>query len=70
MTDEVPDAARYQVVVNPEEQYSIWPEDKAVPRGWRATGKSGTRSECLAWVKETWTDMTPASLRAGRSSGD
>jgi MbtH protein len=51
-------------VVNDEEQYSIWLKGKALPNGWRAAGKSGTKSECLAWIKEVWIDMTPASLRA------
>jgi MbtH protein len=51
------------VVINEEEQYSIWPEFKTLPHGWRAAGKSGTRSECLAYIREVWTDMRPASLR-------
>jgi MbtH protein len=57
------DARTYVVVVNHEEQYSLWPDGKALPSGWRAAGRSGTKAECLAWVEDVWTDMTPASLR-------
>jgi MbtH protein len=53
----------YTVVVNHEEQYSIWPADKAVPAGWREAGKTGPKQECLDWIKEAWTDMRPLSVR-------
>jgi MbtH protein len=53
----------YQVVVNHEEQYSIWPARKEIPAGWTATGPTGTREECLAHIREVWTDMRPRSLR-------
>lgn len=53
----------YCVVVNDEEQYSIWPSQCEMPGGWRNTGKSGTKPECLAYIKEVWTDMRPLSLR-------
>jgi MbtH protein len=53
----------YKVVVNHEEQYSIWPADRENPLGWRDAGKTGTKAECLAYVKEVWTDMRPLSLR-------
>ncbi len=53
----------YQVVVNHEEQYSIWPADRENARGWTNAGKSGTKEECLAFIKEVWTDMRPLSLR-------
>ncbi len=56
--------AMFKVVVNDEEQYSIWPVDRETPAGWRDAGKSGTKAECLAWIEMTWTDMRPASLRA------
>lgn len=56
---------RYTVVVNDEEQYSIWPARKQAPAGWRAAGKEGTKEECLAWVEEVWTDMRPRSVREG-----
>ncbi len=53
----------YLVVVNHEEQYSIWPDYKAIPGGWRTVGKTGNKDECLAYIKEVWTDMRPLSLR-------
>lgn len=53
----------YRVVVNHEEQYSIWPDYKEVPNGWREAGKSGKKPECLAYINEVWTDMRPLSLR-------
>ncbi|MEH2536063.1 MbtH protein [Bradyrhizobium sp. AZCC 1588] len=53
----------YLVVVNDEEQYSIWREDKNVPAGWRATGKRGTKTDCLQHIEDVWTDMRPLSLR-------
>jgi MbtH protein len=53
----------YSVVVNHEEQYSIWPEGREIPAGWSYAGKSGVRQDCLAWIKQTWTDMRPLSLR-------
>ena len=53
----------YLVVVNHEEQYSIWPEYKEIPLGWKAVGKSGNKQECLDYIKEVWTDMRPLSLR-------
>ncbi|HWF82212.1 MAG TPA: MbtH family NRPS accessory protein [Streptosporangiaceae bacterium] len=51
------------VVVNDEEQYSIWPAERELPAGWRTEGFTGTEDECLAYIDETWTDMRPASLR-------
>lgn len=57
------DTTIYKVVVNHEEQYSIWPEYKANPLGWRDAGKTGPKQECLAYIKEVWTDMRPLSLR-------
>ncbi len=68
------DSTRYQVVVNHEEQYSIWPADRALPLGWQAEGFSGSKAECLAHIEAVWTDMRPLSLRrrleedGGRSS--
>lgn len=58
----------FTVVVNHEEQYSVWPVDKPVPAGWRAAGFTGTRDECLAHVDEVWTDMRPLSLRPEAAS--
>jgi MbtH protein len=53
----------YKVVVNHEEQYSIWPSDRENPVGWRDAGKVGPKADCLALIKEVWTDMRPLSLR-------
>ena len=57
------DEAIYVVVMNDEEQYSIWPDDKRIPDGWRAVGTRGAKAECLQYIEETWTDMRPLSLR-------
>ena len=53
----------YAVVVNHEEQYSIWPADRDLPAGWDRSGFTGTEDECLAHIDEVWTDMRPLSLR-------
>jgi MbtH protein len=53
----------YKVVVNQEEQYSIWLAQRENPLGWQDAGKSGLKAECLAYIKEVWTDMRPLSLR-------
>ncbi len=55
--------ATFQVVVNHEEQYSIWPDGREIPPGWKAVGKSGKKAECLAYIEQVWTDMRPLSLR-------
>ena len=57
------DLTIYDVVVNDEEQYSIWPVGRAIPLGWKAVGKQGKKAECLEYIKEVWTDMRPLSLR-------
>lgn len=57
------DKTIYKVVVNEEEQYSIWPDYRENPQGWKDSGKVGTKAECLAYIKEVWTDMRPLSLR-------
>lgn len=57
------DNAICKVVVNHEEQYSIWPALRDNPSGWKDVGKSGPKAECLAYIKEAWTDMRPLSLR-------
>jgi MbtH protein len=53
----------YKVVVNDEEQYSIWFADREPPAGWNLVGKEGLKEECLAYIEEVWTDMRPKSLR-------
>ena len=57
------DTTTYRVVVNHEEQYSIWPVGREMPPGWEYAGKTGTKDECLAHIKDVWTDMRPLSLR-------
>jgi len=57
------DDRHYTVVVNDEEQYSIWPVGREVPAGWAEVGVSGTKAACLEHVNEVWTDMRPKSLR-------
>lgn len=57
------DGRDYCVVVNEEEQYSIWLAGTDPPPGWRSVGVSGSKPECLAHVEEVWTDMRPLSLR-------
>jgi len=62
-SDEAEDTRPYTVLVNDEEQYSLWLAELEVPHGWRAAGKTGTRQECLDYVRAVWTDMRPLSLR-------
>lgn len=57
-----PDAT-FTVVVNEEQQYSIWPEALPVPSGWQSMGVTGPKDECLSRIDEMWTDMRPLSLR-------
>ena len=54
----------YKVVLNHEEQYSIWDAERPDPAGWRDGGKTGTKAECLAHIKKVWVDMRPLSLRS------
>ncbi|MEV0460839.1 MbtH family protein [Catellatospora methionotrophica] len=53
----------YAVVLNHEEQYSIWPADRELPLGWHGDGFTGSKADCLAHIDEVWTDMRPLSLR-------
>lgn len=53
----------YVVVVNDEEQYSIWPQVRPLPPGWKQEEAAGTRDECLAYIETVWTDMRPKSVR-------
>jgi MbtH protein len=62
--DEKEDTTIYRVVVNHEEQYSIWPSTKDIPAGWKDAGKQGSKAECLAYIEQVWTDMRPLSLRS------
>lgn len=58
-----PDPAQYKVVVNHEEQYSIWKADSTNPPGWFDAGYAGTKDECLDHIETVWTDITPLSVR-------
>ena len=62
-------ATVYRAVINDEEQYSIWPADRELPRGWKDAGRTGTKAECLAFIEQVWTDMRPKSLRVKMDSG-
>jgi MbtH protein len=63
VAEEIQESRVYAVVVNHEEQYSIWLSDREIPAGWRAVGKQGFKDECLAYIEEVWTDMRPLSIR-------
>jgi MbtH protein len=55
--------AAYTVVVNDEQQYSIWRSDRELPAGWHAEGRTGSRDECLDHIETVWTDLRPHSVR-------
>ncbi len=55
----------FSIVINHEEMYSIWPKERALPKGWKDAGFSGTKTDCLRKIEEVWTDMRPLSLRKG-----
>jgi MbtH protein len=59
----------YLVVVNDEEQYSIWDADRDLPAGWHGEGFRGPETDCLAHIEQIWTDMRPRSLRRAMASG-
>jgi MbtH protein len=61
--DSEADETIYKVVLNHEEQYSIWEARREIPLGWRDAGKTGSKFECLGFIKEVWTDMRPLGLR-------
>lgn len=63
------ETAVFDVVLNQEEQYSIWPADREPPSGWRKAGKSGVKADCLAFISEVWTDMRPLSVRKAMDQG-
>jgi uncharacterized protein YbdZ (MbtH family) len=67
-SEQAPDE-RYQVVVNDEEQYSIWPTDRELPAGWHAGGFTGSKEACLDHIEKVWTDMRPKSLRDKLAAG-
>ena len=57
----------FNVVINLEEQYSIWPSYKLLPNGWKEVGFQGNKDECLIFIKKNWTDMRPASLKTAQN---
>ncbi|WP_261989361.1 MbtH family protein [Streptomyces sp. uw30] len=63
MNDGAEDKRQYSVVANDEEQYSIWVHGRSLPAGWHEVGKTGSKSDCLDYIGEVWTDMRPKSLR-------
>jgi MbtH protein len=67
--EEEHDATIYKVVVNHEEQYSIWPAGRENPLGWSDAGKAGPKAACLSYIEEVWMDMRPLSLREGMDGG-
>ncbi|MEO7260735.1 MAG: MbtH family NRPS accessory protein [Jatrophihabitantaceae bacterium] len=68
-SDELVDSG-YRVVVNGEEQYSIWPADREIPNGWRPEGTEGDREACLQHIETVWTDMRPLTLRLALSQSE
>lgn len=68
--DDKEDGTTYKVVVNQEEQYSVWSAEKKNPLGWTDTGKVGSKTECLAYIKTVWTDMRPLTLRKKMDQGN
>jgi MbtH protein len=68
--DDVDDTREYTVVVNHEEQYSIWFADRPLPPGWSEAGKRGRKRECLDYIETVWTDMRPKSIRQAMDDGD
>ena len=69
MSSEEEDSRVYSVVVNPEQQYSIWLAESPIPEGWSEVGKTGSKAECLAYIATVWTDMRPLSLRRWLAEG-
>mgnify|MGYP006202120095 CR=1 FL=1 len=57
------DGDAFKVLINDEEQHSVWPSAQPAPDGWRQIGPIGSKEECLAYVEANWADMSPKSLR-------
>jgi MbtH protein len=62
------DKTQYVVVINHEEQYSIWPASRELPAGWQRVGEPGEKKQCLDYIEAVWTDMRPRSLREAMDS--
>ncbi|HEX6339811.1 MbtH family protein [Umezawaea sp.] len=69
MTDQLDNGPAYRVVVNDEEQYSLWPADRDLPAGWSADGEPASKQECLDRISREWTDLRPLSLRTRLEAG-
>lgn len=69
MRNELSENMGFNVVVNHEGQYSLWPCGKANALGWNSTGITGSKEVCLAYIRDTWTDMRPLSLRETMNNG-
>ena len=67
-SEDIEDTREYTVLVNAEEQYSLWLADRAPPNGWAEAGHRGRKEDCLAYIKSVWTDMRPLSLRRKMST--
>lgn len=63
MNNKTEDIEMHQVLVNDEEQYSLWPADKKIPLGWKHSFGPADKEACLTYVREVWVDMRPKSLR-------
>lgn len=63
MVDETNNDEIFKILINDEEQYSLWPAWKEAPKGWKPVGPTGSKQECLEYVKSVWKDMRPKSLR-------
>lgn len=68
--DDSDDKTQYYIVINDEEMYSIWPDHKEIPAGWKSVGEPQSKAECLAKIAELWTDMRPLSLRQRLDQAD
>jgi len=65
-----PDERKYKVVINHEEQYSIWFAESEAPNGWKEARFKGSKKECLDYIEEVWTDMRPLSWRRNKEWGN
>jgi MbtH protein len=63
MRIDTPQDTHWLVLVNTEQQHTLWPLSRPVPAGWNEVGPEGPKDDCLAWVARQWTDMRPAQLR-------
>jgi MbtH protein len=68
MFEEFSDQMEYKVVINHEEQYSLWPAGRENPLGWKDAGRTGTKKACLTYIEEVWTDMRPLSVHSEMAS--